>query len=313
VGALSQKKRSRGHRTARAALLFALVFVVGWASGWFTAWAYGDRVGYPWRPGLSGSRAGADPGPARGAVPGPASGPAPPDLVSGPETTGRAARLPEVIDLSSMFPGEVFVSGPRDAKLVALTFDDGPDNQFTPRVLDMLKQEGVPATFFMIGNRVRTFPDVVTRTVQEGHVIGNHTWDHSRLAGMAGKDIRRNIEAAQTAIAEVAGYRPLLFRPAYGDLTPADVPEITSAGVKIVFWSVDTLDWRGLNSQQVVAAVMGHAHPGAIVLQHSAGGRGEDLSGSVAALPVIIRDLRAHGYRFVTVPDLLRVPVAAAP
>ncbi len=311
---------------ARVAVLLALAFAVGWGAGWVHGSGQFVRLlrrpsGLPGQPGpglvgpgitgwgLIGS------GPSQLSPGNPPTGPAapaPPDLVSGSEATGRSPRLPEVIDLSSMFPGLVYVSGPRDSKRVALTFDDGPDDQFTPRVMDVLKQEGVPATFFMVGNRVRTFPATVAKAVREGHVVGNHTWDHARLAGMPGSDVRRNIEAAETAISEVAGYRPSLFRPAYGDLTPAEVKEIAPLGVKIIFWSVDTLDWRGLDSQQVVAAVMSHAHPGAIVLQHSAGGRGEDLSGSIAALPVIIRDLRAQGYQFVTVPDLLRIPIAAS-
>lgn len=188
-----------------------------------------------------------------------------------------------------MFPTVVYCSSPRDAKLVALTFDDGPDNHFTPQVLDALKQAAVPATFFMVGNRVRIFPEVVARVVREGHAVGNHTWDHTHLAAMSGPDIRRNIGAAQSAIAQVTGYQPLLFRPPYGELTATDVKEIASLGPKIIFWDVDTLDWRGLNAQQVATAVMGHAHPGATVLQHCAGGLGEDLSGSVAALPAIIR------------------------
>lgn len=317
--------RPRRH-TARLIVLLGLTFAAGWGAGWVHGSGQFARL-----PGIPSALPG-QPGPglvgpgiagwglvgsAPGQLPpaGPPTGPAAPGLpapVSGSEAAVRSPRLPEVIDLSSMFPGLVYVSGPRDSKRVALTFDDGPDDRFTPRVLDILKQEGVPATFFMVGNRVRAFPETVARAVRDGHAVGNHTWDHARLAGIPGADVRRNIEAAQTAISEVTGYRPSLFRPTYGDLTPSEVSEIAPLGVKIIFWSVDTLDWHGLNSEQVVAAVMSHAHPGAIVLQHSAGGPGEDLSGSIGALPIIIRDLRAQGYQFVTVPELLSIPVAAS-
>ncbi|GAB6932611.1 polysaccharide deacetylase family protein [Calditerricola satsumensis] len=111
------------------------------------------------------------------------------------------------------YPDDFVLNGPSRKRQVALSFDDGPDLTFTPRILDVLREHGVKATFFVVGNRVAAHPDVVKRMVREGHVVANHSWDHPNLAKMSPEKVRMQLVRAEDVIFRVAGYRPKLFRP----------------------------------------------------------------------------------------------------
>lgn len=210
--------------------------------------------------------------------------------------------------LQRKFPALLVMKANTKDYRIALTFDDGPDTNFTPKVLDVLKKHHVKATFFLLGSRVDGHPQVVKRIHEEGHVIGNHTYWHPQL-------YRENLnllrwEAAETdkAIKRVVGYSPKLFRAPYGGLTDRIVAELGRLNYSVIGWNVDSLDWKQLSSAEVQKNVLGHVTPGSIILMHSGGNWNQDLSGMVQALDVIIPKLRAQGFEFVTVTELLGLP-----
>ncbi|WP_088102006.1 polysaccharide deacetylase family protein [Halalkalibacter urbisdiaboli] len=189
-------------------------------------------------------------------------------------------------------------------KLVALTFDDGPEDYYTPKILDVLKEKGVPATFFVVGNEITKYPDVMKRIVKEGHGIGNHTKSHPNLRTQWSSVVREEILSTQEELQRVVGRKSDLFRPPYGAITKADIKVLNEIGMRNIMWSVDTLDWSGLSADKIIEIVHKEINPGGIVLQHNFQ-YGRLLDGSVEALPRIIDDLQKEGYTFVTLQTLL--------
>ena len=210
------------------------------------------------------------------------------------------------LDLERLYPNIILRTGKNVGKLVCLTFDDGPDKTYTPTVLDILKEKDVKATFFLIGKRVQEDPAIVKRIAEEGHLIGNHTYSHADL-DKASPEVEQELSKMEATLKPLGLSGNALFRPAYGAANPSLVEQVSNLGYKIAMWSVDSLDWRGLSSAEVFRNVNNNIVPGAVILQHSAGGPGEDLSGSVAALPQIIDDLQARGYRFVTMSEMFKL------
>jgi delta-lactam-biosynthetic de-N-acetylase len=201
--------------------------------------------------------------------------------------------------------GNVYFKGNSNKKLVALTFDDGPDNIYTPKILDILEAKGVPATFFIVGSQAQYFPDMLKRIVKDGFAIGNHTWDHPELPKLTPKQITQEIGSTEDEIQKVTGLRPDLFRPPYGEYTDQDIQLIRNLGYRVVMWSVDTIDWSGASGDQILSRVNQKISPGGIILQHCIQFKPGVLDGTVEALPKIIDQLRSEGYQFVTVQTLL--------
>ncbi|BCJ87984.1 hypothetical protein skT53_29690 [Effusibacillus dendaii] len=226
-----------------------------------------------------------------------------PDLAGGSEAENRTVDR----RLSVTIPGILFHSGTGPGKHVALTFDDGPDVHTTAQVLDILKQNRVPATFFLIGNRASAHPEMVRRIVREGHAIGNHSWDHPKLIKLTPDQVRGEVNQAETVLQQIVGYRPSIFRPPYGLTNPAIVNEIGGMGYKIIDWSVDTRDWAGTPPAQMLAYIHQELRPGGIILQHSAGGKNDNRQNTIDALPQIIATLKRQGYTFLTVPQMLNI------
>ncbi len=229
----------------------------------------------------------------------------PPELAGGLE---RDNRMLGEADLERLFPEIVLRAGKGNEKLIALTFDDGPDDIYTPAVLDVLKEKQVRATFFLIGNRIEHFPEVTRRIVEEGHLIGNHTYSHPNTGKPLGEQLRTELERTEAALAAFNVSPSYLFRPPYGALTAPAAVEVANMGYRLALWSIDSLDWRGLTKEEVLNNIIPQIAPGRVILQHSAGGPGEDLSGSVLALPEIIDHLKQQGYTFVSMDELFPVP-----
>ncbi len=223
------------------------------------------------------------------------------DLAGGRE---RDNRVLGEFDLARLFPDNVLRQGNVKQKTVALTFDDGPDNHYTPQILDILAQKGVRATFFLIGKRLTEAPQVVRRIIADGHDIGNHTFNHPNITLFTYREIDSELRTADRELERFGVKRSGMFRPPYGAVGVSSVEPLRSSGYKLYLWSVDSLDWRGLTREQVINNVVHYAANGSVVLFHSAGGPGEDLSGTVAALPAIIDDLHAKGFRFVTLREM---------
>ncbi len=209
----------------------------------------------------------------------------------------------------SQLYGRVVTHGPGDAKLVALTFDDGPNDPATARILDVLAAKDVKATFFVVGENAEVYPDTVRRIVAEGHALGNHSYRHRKRDALLDPSYGE-LERAQRAIAAAAGFRPALYRAPNGFHTPWQLRAVRRAGLVTVHWNVQTKDWERPDPDTIVRRVLDHVRPGAIVLLHDGDDtrHGSDRTPTVEALPQIIDALRARGYRFVTVPELLGVP-----
>jgi len=231
-----------------------------------------------------------------------------PNLQDGPERGVRKPHPITLADLRAKYKTMFLLNGPASKREVALTFDDAPDDRFTPQILDVLKREGVKATFFVVGNRIEAHPEIVQRMVKEGHVVGNHSYNHPNLPKLNDADFQNQINKTDLLIQSISGYRPTFIRPPYGNISEKQIQWLASQHKIIVNWNVDSLDWKGLNAEQVKTNVLAHVRPGSIILQHSAGGSGEDLSGTVQALPLIINKLRNDGVKLVTVSELLNLP-----
>ncbi len=184
-------------------------------------------------------------------------------------------------------------------RLIALTFDDGPYPFYTPLLLHVLERSHVPATFFCVGRSAQEFPDLMDRIIESGGDIGNHTFNHFKLNGLSDTQIANQIIEAGAVLTAFVGHRIDLFRPPHGRYDKR-VLEIASAmGYRTIFWSDSPEDTKDISPALEVARVMGQARPGGIVLLHSGQYR------TIEALPVIIDRLRAQGYTFVTVDQLL--------
>lgn len=191
-------------------------------------------------------------------------------------------------------------------KVVALTFDDGPWPGQTAKILDILKAENVPATFFAIGLRVKREPGLAKRIVAEGHAIGNHTYRHVDLTGTKPDILRREIRGANDMVRWTTGVQPKWFRPPMGQVGGPAYKEIAAAGLRPVLWTVDPQDWRkGAEAGKIARSVIAAAKPGSVILLHDGGG---DRTQTIKALPWIIHELKKKGYEFVRLDDLPKAP-----
>jgi len=200
------------------------------------------------------------------------------------------------------------------AHVVVLTFDDGPDPDWTPRVLDILKAKQARATFFVIGSNAESNPDLLERIFNEGHEIGNHTYTHPNIANASDRRVELELNATQRLFESRLGMRSLLFRPPYAEDVEPETPDqvhplvLTSGlGYYSVGMQIDPDDWAKPGADVIVQRVLDSARAGEgnVVLLHDSGG---DRSQTLAALPRIIDELRAAGFKLVTISDLLRVP-----
>jgi len=197
-------------------------------------------------------------------------------------------------------------SGPANSANVALTFDDGPDATFTPQILDKLKKYGVKATFFLLGENMEKYPDLVRRIVAEGHVIGNHTYSHPNITTLSDQEFVAEMKKTDDLIFKMAGYRPRFFRPTYGAIDENKLRWATNQNMMVIQWTIDTLDWEGRSAEQINQMVNGNILPGSIILQHNADG--VPLQGSVDSLDLFIPALLQKGTRFVTLPQMFGLP-----
>lgn len=186
----------------------------------------------------------------------------------------------------------------RKEKCVALTFDDGPSSHNTPKLLDTLAKQQVPATFFVLGTQVKAFPEIVARATEEGHEIGSHSWRHANLTALSGKALKKDLADANKAIKTVTGAAPTLLRPPYGAFNSDVAKAAKNADLALVMWDVDTLDWEHRKVKKTVEHGQ-EATDGSIVLMH------DIHETTIKAVPKLIKELREEGFTFVTVSELL--------
>ncbi len=205
----------------------------------------------------------------------------------------------------------LYHQGGQDSKMVSITFDDGPDPRWTPEILDILKERGIKATFFLVGSQAEKYPNIVRRIFNEGHTLGNHTYTHANLGLTSRGQTELELNATQRLIESITGHSTTLFRPPYNaDSQPADLSELVPLSIAqdlnylIVLENVDPEDWAKPGTQEIVDRVRQNRRLGNIVLLHDAGG---DRSQTVEALPQIIDYLQQRGDRIVPLENLLSV------
>jgi peptidoglycan/xylan/chitin deacetylase (PgdA/CDA1 family)/GT2 family glycosyltransferase len=219
---------------------------------------------------------------------------------------------------ASQIFGQVYYQGPPTTKTIALTFDDGPNPPYTDQILATLATDNVTATFFCIGMNVQRYPDTAKAILAEGSVIGNHSYSHDAnhaLTAFGARDLTR----AEQVIYQTIGVRPGLYCPPHGKKSPWEVDAVHDLGMNEVTWNIAANDqhvfayWGKPTPQQFADQIVKQAVPGGIILLHDGYGTSHgtaqaDKSLTVQALPLIINQLKAEGYTFVTVPQLLKIP-----
>jgi peptidoglycan-N-acetylglucosamine deacetylase len=206
-------------------------------------------------------------------------------------------------------PFEVVRYGKPKRKEVVLSFDDGPDPAYTPQILDILDENHVKGTFFILGVNAMHHPELVKRMYKEGHEIGNHTFTHPNVASITPFQTKMELNATQRLYQEITGHSMTLFRPPYvADAEPSTRSELEpiwraqEMGYTTVGKLIDSDDWQGLSSNKIVKRVLNQLPKGNVILLHDAGG---DRSNTVKALPIIIKEIKKRGYTFTTVADLI--------
>ena len=214
--------------------------------------------------------------------------------------------------------GKTLVHGAPGLREVALTYDDGPNPPYTDRILDVLREERVPATFFVVGRAAAAYPATLRRIVAEGHALGNHTWDHAHLIVQSRAAMRAELERTNATIGRITGRRTTLMRPPFGARDFAVIAVARSLGYRVVMWSVPLpRDWEQPGDATIAHRVTDFVSSGSIIVLHD-GDRGRlcgrdrhttprdcDRSQDVAATRDIVETLRGRGFRFVTIPQLI--------
>lgn len=189
------------------------------------------------------------------------------------------------------------------SKKIFITFDDGPNEPHTPQILDILKEFGAKATFFVCGKNIEKFPQIAKRIADEGHTIGNHTYSHSKTLNFTGffvKKFIKEIEETEKIIWNAAGIKTKFFRPPWGILMPWMKTCLLDRGYRIILWDIEAHDWEEPPSEIIARRILGKVKPNDIILLHD----GEktklrtNRSQTVLSLPLVIKSLKDKGYQF---------------
>lgn len=241
----------------------------------------------------------------RPAVPAIPAGDLPPDQIK------RGLRNPDFDSIPKVLPPGAkitYSSVPIKEPYIAMTFDDGPHKTNTPRLLDMLKERNIKATFFLVGQCAQEYPDIVRRILAEGHELGNHTWDHRSLPTLSAEKARIEISSTDKAVLAASGHHMHLMRPPYGATNLRIKQECWDQfGYATILWSVDPNDWKRPGSAVVKQRIVSTVHPGAIILSH------DIHEPTIDAMPDTLDALLTKGYHFVTVSQLLNLGMQLAP
>jgi peptidoglycan/xylan/chitin deacetylase (PgdA/CDA1 family) len=213
--------------------------------------------------------------------------------------------------------GHTVTNGPTNERVVALTFDDGPNPPYTDRILDVLREQHVHATFFLVGRAVQAYPAVVKREVDEGNSIGNHSWDHRHLIVMRPSSIRTSLQRTDDAIFSATRAHTHLMRPPFGARDWIVLQQARKLGYTVVMWSVPLArDWEYPPATVIAQRILPQVSDGSIIVLHD-GNRGQlcavqhlkprvcDRSQDIEATRIIVEKLKREGFRFVTIPELI--------
>jgi polysaccharide deacetylase family sporulation protein PdaB len=207
-----------------------------------------------------------------------------------------------LLPLSAMAKGTVHKKGNTEAKKIAITFDDGPSKQNTELILEILREYGIRATFFVIGENAKRDPDRIRSIFEAGHEIGNHSYTHVYMTQLSEEQIRNEVKKPEAVLKEITGVRPTIFRPPGGYYNDLSCRVLEEMGYLNVLWSVDTRDWSMPDTDRIVSKVEENAGAGDIILFHDL----EDKRlPTPKALRKIIPYLMENGYEFVGVSEIL--------
>jgi polysaccharide deacetylase family sporulation protein PdaB len=219
----------------------------------------------------------------------------------------RAAQIDSTIrqvaagekSFQSLGEDRIFRSSNVEKKQIALTFDDGPNERWTEKYLNLLEEKEIKASFFMLGKNAKNHPELVQKVAAAGHDIGIHSYDHADLKREDYTAIQEDLIQSQDTIASITGVAPTLFRPPYGSIDAQVIEVAQEQGLLMVLWNVDPQDWLLDTKEKVAKAVLDHVEPGNIVVMH------EGKAVTFGALPMIIDTLKEEGYEFVTIRELV--------
>ncbi len=208
---------------------------------------------------------------------------------------------------TSQVYGATFVGLPASSRLLALTYDDGPNDPCTWRMMEVLERHGVKATFFLLGRFVQQRPDIARALVAAGHAIGSHSWDHPNLIFASTAEVQRQLQKTQQAIFDATGVNAQLFRPPFGGRRPASLRAARALGLQPVMWNVTCQDWKAKSAGEIVARAERQIRGGNVILLHDGEYHriGVDRSRSVEATDRIVSRYQPEGYEFVTIPQMM--------
>jgi peptidoglycan/xylan/chitin deacetylase (PgdA/CDA1 family) len=218
-------------------------------------------------------------------------------LPATPSTAGAASPVPPkagavIVNLLT-YPGSPY---PPDAKMVALTFDDGPSPIYTPQILRLLVRYHVPASFEIVGSEGAEHPELLHQEAADGMALVDHTWNHVNLTTLNAAGWVTQVDQTDTLLSAFLGHPVVCLRPPDGYIDPAVVPQLANRGLAALMWDIDPSDYLRPPASLIVQRVLSALHPGAIVILHDGGG---DRSPTVSALPALITDIRKAGYTLI--------------
>ncbi len=207
----------------------------------------------------------------------------------------------------SQLYGRTFVGDRKQSHRLALTFDDGPNDPHTLRLLEVLERHGVKATFFMIGSFVRHRPEIARAVAEAGHVVANHTMTHPNLIFSSDAGVRRELEDCERAFDDAGVSHAALFRPPHGGRTPAVLRTVRSLGLEPIMWSVSGWDWNPHTPEKIVSIVRKQITGGDVILLHDGGHKqfGTDRAATVRATDTMLERFTGQGFEFVTIPEMM--------
>jgi peptidoglycan/xylan/chitin deacetylase (PgdA/CDA1 family) len=203
--------------------------------------------------------------------------------------------------------GRTFTGLPRRSRQIALTYDDGPNDPHTLRMLEVLARQGVPATFFLIGRHVQQHQEIAREIVQAGHAVGNHTFTHPLLTFKSESEISQQLSECRAALQDAIGEHSNLFRPPFGGRRPAVLRVARELGMQPVMWNVTGYDWKAPPADVIERKVAKQIRGGDVILLHDGGHKemGADRSQTVMATDRLIVRYKSEGYEFVTIPRMI--------
>lgn len=203
--------------------------------------------------------------------------------------------------------GRTFTGAPAAKRQIALTYDDGPNDAHTLRLLEVLAKHEVRATFFLIGRYVQQRPEIAREVVRSGHVVGNHTFTHPLLIFKTDAEIREELRQCRQSLLDAIGEHSNLFRPPFGGRRPGTLRVARDLGLEPIMWNVTGYDWNGPPAAVIERKISNRVRGGAVILLHDGGHKqmGADRSQTVLATDHLVSRYRGEGYEFVTIPKMM--------